>query len=57
MAWKAAIETKPQIFLRKTPFNLLEEIRVLTIVSPNEAVASACVKGLVILKNAPTKQL
>ncbi len=35
-------------FIRSDYFHLLRDIRVVTIVAPNDSVTAACVKGLIL---------
>jgi hypothetical protein len=43
--------------VRSDYFNLLREVRVVTIVAPKDSVTAACVKGLILERNIPSKQL
>lgn len=44
-------------FVRSDYFHLLREIRVVTIVAPKDSVTAACVKGLILERNIPSKHL
>ena len=55
LAWKAVLETKPEIFIRREAFDLQEEIKVVMIMAPPETVTAVCVKGLVLERNIPSK--
>jgi hypothetical protein len=57
IAWQSALETKPTIFIRKEGWNLQQEIKIVTIIAPTEAVAGVCVKGIILERNIPSKQL
>ena len=44
-------------FVSPEPFSLLKEIRVLTIATPRDCVTAACVRGLILERNVPSKAL
>jgi hypothetical protein len=48
LAIKTVNEVQVDTFVRSDYFNLLREIRVVTIVAPKDSVTAACVKGLIL---------
>jgi hypothetical protein len=57
LALKTVNEVQVDTFVRNDYFCLLREVRVVTIVAPKDSVTAACVRGLILERNIPSKQL
>lgn len=57
LALKTISEVQVDSFVRPEPFSLIREIRVLTIATPRDCVTGACVRGLILERNIPSKTL